>query len=175
MAQEVRLPDSKAILSKIRIPLLAITWIFGLVLGIVSAYQAGHSVFRLMRMAANSHASIVSLLVSGVLPFLLSAAAVFFSARHFLFLIGFVKAFCFGCCACATMLSFGSAGWLICLLLMFSDLCDLPALIWFWLRHLWDGAYLRFPDTVFCIGWSLLVGSVDFCLVTPFLVSLIEL
>lgn len=153
--------------------LLALAFCIGLILGIFSAGIAGETFFSMMRGAAYSTVSIPGLLSMILLPFLFTAFAVYFSHPWLLLLIGFGKAFSFGLCSCGVMWAFGSAGWLIRMLLIFSDGMILPVLMWLWLRHI-SGRKPSFSrDLAVCAAFALFIGGFDYCVVSPFLVTLL--
>lgn len=159
---------------KAGIILLAFFWTLGLFLGIYSSFPMEDSFFRLMRAAAGCRVSIVGLFAVLILPFLFSAFAVYFSQPWLLLLICFLKAYCFGFCCFLTQISFGSAGWLLRLLLLFSDCCILPVLCWFWIRHISGEKRALWQDLAVCAAASLLIGGVDYCVISPFLATLID-
>lgn len=156
-------------------PLLALFWGAGLLLGVGLACQAGDSIFSLMRIAASRRVSIVGLFSSILLPFLLSAAAVYLHGASLLLPVSFLKAFSFGFCAVTVMKAFGSAGWLVCRLLLFSDCCLMPVLFWFWLRHIRGGRRSVKMDMRLCAILIAAVGSIDYFLISPFLMSIIDI
>lgn len=153
-------------------PILALIWASGLGCGIFCWFLADSSLFSLMRSALSCSVSIVSLLSVTALPFLLSALVVFFSCHGLLFVISFGKGFLFSFVSMGTLACFGCAGWLVQLLLCFSDLVSLPILYWFWLRC------FRYPEDGFhCIGLLtaallFLISSLDYCLIAPFLADM---
>lgn len=119
--------------------------------------------------------SIVSLLSVTVLPFLLSASAVFSSCRWLLLPIAFFRAFLLSYVGMGIYGCFGSAGWLFRLLLCFSELFSTPLLYWFWLRCCDPDRGRIAPQGALTGALCLLIGSVDYCLISPQLRSLINL
>lgn len=147
---------------------LLLCWILGLLLGMISAAGAGDSFFLMMRGADNLTVSIPGLLLVTALPFLFTAFAVFFSQPWLLLLLAFMKAFSFGFCAFGIMAVYGTASWLVGFLLMFTDACTMPLLMWLWLRHC-DLSGQRFSrDVVVCFAAALVLGIIDICLISPF-------
>ena len=165
----LNLPSSRQFPCKI---LLLAGWCLGLVLGICYVSQADGSFFVLMRRAAESPVSIVGLLAVLVLPFLITAFAVLISRPQLLILLAFLKAFSFGACACCVDQAFLSAGWLLRIFLMFSDLLSLPVLLWLWLRCISGERRRTVRDLVFSGVLLAAVGTVDYCLVSPALALL---
>lgn len=154
---------------------LALFWCVGLLIGVRVGTQAGDTLFSLMRTAAGSRVSIVGLLVVTVLPFLFSAAAVFFSKPWLMLPVLFFKGLSFGACAYGVCGAFGDAGWLIRLLLLFSDGFMIPVLFWFCLRHMGGQRWAVKKDLAVCATAALIVGSLDYCFISPFLAMLIEI
>lgn len=118
--------------------------------------------------------SIASLLMITLFPFLISAFAVSFSMAWVLFPVCFCKAFAFSFVSMGVAQAFGYAGWLVRLLLLFSDCAGMPVLYGFWLRHLPGGRPADAWETVFLLAAFLLLGSVDYHIVSPFLAGLLS-
>lgn len=154
---------------------LALCWCVGLVVGVRAGIQAGGASLSLMRAAAESCVSIVGLLVATLFPFLFAAAAVFFSKPWLVLPVLFCKGVSFGACAYGVCAAFGDAGWLVRLLLLFSDSCMIPILFWFCLRHMGGRIQTVKRDLAVAAMAACLVGSVDYCFVSPFLATLIEI
>lgn len=153
--------------------LLAFFWCLGLILGVCSSGMAGEPLLSLMRTAASGRVSIFGLLTAILLPFLLSALAVFLN-QFWLFLpIAFGKAFLLSFTGYGVFAAFGSAGWLIRLLLMFSDCCSAPLLLWLWM-HCVAGSRKPLFSVSGPALLALAIGSVDFYVVSPFLAMLIS-
>lgn len=126
-----------------------------------------------MRAAANGRVSITGLLSAFLLPLLFSAFAVYISQPWLLVPVAFGKAFSFSYLAFGVTLAFGSAGWLVRSLLMFSDCLTLPLLWWFWLCCIRasDRDALR-SFLVTCTA-ALMIGCLDYGAVSPLLRNLI--
>lgn len=153
---------------------LAFSWLAGLVSGIFAFSAAGDTFLPLMRSCLYGSVSIISLLCVTILPFLFSTLAVYVSEPWLLLAVSFGKAFLFSLIAVGISVSFGSAGWLMRLLLMFSDFCVLPLLYWFWLRHISGQRVFNGFEIAAVLSLFVLIGSVDYCVISPFLASLIS-
>lgn len=153
--------------------LLALSWHFGLLGGVLVTVNADPSLVTLMHTAVRCRVSIFGVLTVTFLPFLLSAFAVIFSSPWLIIPISFLKAFLFGYCASAVSVAFGSAGWLIQWLLLFSSCCSVPVLYWFWLRHITGTKEVIWSDLMICALIILLIASLDYRVISPFLVNLI--
>lgn len=153
---------------------LAAVWITGLFAGMYFGANAGDHYFLLMRTAVDTRVSIVGLIANACLPFLLSAYAVYLGKPRLILLVCFCKAVLFTSCGFAVLLSFGSAGWLTRLLLQFSDIVLIPLFCWFSIRHIQGNRTTLSKDSALCLFAAALVGSIDYCLVSPFLAMLID-
>ena len=155
--------------------ILAFFWIAGLVTGILCAYAAGPSFLTMMRGTLFGPVSIVSLLYTALLPFLLSAAAVSLSAEFLIFPVVFLKGLSFTFVSMGTVFAFGCSGWLIRILISFADLLSVPLLLWFWLRSVSKIRRSVTTEAIFMTAILLLIASIDYRVVSPFLADLINL
>lgn len=153
--------------------ILACAWFLGLFSGVLFSMSASDSLGSTMRAAAGGCVSISGLLSAILLPLLFSAFAVYIFKPTLLIPIAFLKAFVFAFLGVGILGAYGSAGWLIRLLLMFSDILMLPLLWWYWLRA-FSGPKRRVFDTSVAAVYALLVGSIDYCVISPFLANLIS-
>lgn len=151
--------------------ILIIFWCIGFAGGTVAAAGAGN-LTSLMRACCDSSVSIVGLFLVPFFPFLISAVAVYFSLPWLLCLTALCKMFSFGFCTCAVAVGFAEAGWLICLLLLFTDLCTLPVLCWFQFRHSAGGRRILWKDVLCPIVWFLAVCAVDRIWIVPLLIDI---
>jgi len=164
-------PIRKQLTSRI---LLIAVWVAGLVCGCFIAAQASDTYLLLMHRAANSSVSITGLLSAVLLPFLMIAFSVYISRPKLIYLICFLKACVFTITGISVMYAYGSAGWLVRLLLQFTDSVALLLLCWFALRHLDGSKDKLWSDTALCGVLTACLGCIDYCYVSPFLVMLIE-
>lgn len=154
---------------------VALCWITGLVVGTVIAAGTDLSAFSLMRRALFGQVSIVNLFAAAAFPFLLAAYAVFIDRPRLLLLICGIKALCFAFCAYMTAASFGTAGWLVQPLVQFMDLCLVPVLCWFCIRHI-SGPLNSFrKDIMVCAAAVVAAVSINYFVVSPFLAKLIDI
>lgn len=147
-------------------------WVLGLFAGLWFGSSYGSGFVSLMRSALSQPVSIVGILAVYCFPFLLTAFAVLISRLELLVLLAFCKAFLFSACACLVELSFGSAGWLIRLLLV-SRWITAPLLLWLWL-YLADRREKSAYAFSVCALWGILAGALEYCYVSPFLAMLFE-
>lgn len=153
---------------------LASFWTLGLLSGAACSVSASDSIVPLMHAAAECCVSITGLLTAILLPFLLSALAVFIQVPRLIYPIAFCKAFLVSFLGLGVMIAYGSAGWLVRLLLMFGDCCITPLLFWYWNRQLSAQHRRSFGLTTTVFLAALCIGSFDYCIVTPFLAAVIS-
>lgn len=152
--------------------ILAFCWFAGLLTGCFFADHAGNIHFSMMRRAVSGSVSIAGLVVV-LLPFLFTAIAVYLS-RTWLFLpFCFFRAFRFAYVAGLVSGSFGASGWLVRLLLLFTDGCQMPVLLWIWFRWIGNGGRKAVHQICVCAILSAVVWGIDYFVVSPFLGMLI--
>lgn len=154
--------------------ILAFFWISGLICGFLVYLSAETSLVPLMHSILSETVSIVSLLCVTALPFLLSIFMVFFSKPWLILPICFCKAFLFSFVSIGILQLYGSAGWLIRFLLLFSDCVTVPFLYWFWLRCLTRTDLFFGCTSAFLLALGFLIGSMDYRIISPVLARLIE-
>ena len=149
--------------------LLAFSWLLGLGAGGLVFRDTGDSIASLMRLAAVSQMSIVGLFFNILLPFLLSAFAVYIGLPKLLLIVCFGKAFTYAFVACGIFACYDGSGWLIRWLLLFSDSCSLVLLYGYAMRHISGaGRFSLSSFLVLMVGIGLLTG-VDYTMISPFL------
>ena len=152
---------------------LAFFWISGLAIGSYAGMHASVTYLRTLSAAAGSDLTISGLAISVFLPFVICIFAAHNGKKWLLFLIAFAKALCVSYCSAALNCAFGSAGWLIRILFQFSDLATLGFFCWFCIRCMTND--LQKADYYICSAAYILVGLFDYCIVSPFLVTLIDI
>ena len=152
--------------------LLALSWMLGLGLGaLVFRYEKQH-ITALMPSVLCSQSSIIGLAASALLPFLLSAVAVYLSFPLFLIPICFSKAFLYAYISCGIYHFFCSAGWLIHGLLLFVDTLSIPVLYLYWLRHISGFRYFHPASTGIYFAALVLIITLGYHWIMPLTVAL---
>ena len=152
--------------------MFALCSVFSAGLGAWFAGTSGNTYILLMRMAASRPVSIAGSAVSVLLPFLVSLFIIVHSKPWLVYFICGIRIFLFSAAARALDCAFGSAGWLVRLMLQMTDLCLIPVLIWFSLLSL-----VRKPTKhvmTCCILFAAAIGMLDYCVISPFLANLIN-
>ena len=151
---------------------LALLWCFGLICG-ASAAACTDIPVSLMRACCNAGVSIVGLFLIPFFPFMISAIAVYCSIPLLIYLCVLAKSFLLGFCAWALIGTFSVGGWLICLLLLFTDLLTAPALYFFQLRCLRGVVKDIISSGVYTVLWFVAVSLADYLWVVPLLRDII--
>lgn len=107
--------------------LLAICWFVGVLLGFYAATPSESNVSA-ARWFAYGQSAPWHIFLSLCIPVVVSRLAQELSCRWTIFILGFIKAFLFSYSATIIGHCFGSAGWLVRFLLLFSQYMTLPAL-----------------------------------------------
>lgn len=154
---------------------LGFAWCAGLLSGMFFVAQLDGAVLSWMRTAAGGRVSIVGLLLGNLLPFFLCCIAFSFSIPRLAYAVCFLRSALYGFCALGVGLAFGRAGWLVQILLLFSDILTMPALLWFCLRHIHGEFRSRGRDFTLCAGYTAAVSAMELLWVAPFLAQLLSL
>lgn len=136
-------------------------------LGASLCVLARDSYLLLMRMASSRRVSIVGLVVCFA-PYLVF---VFIHSKPWLVLLCGLRIVLVSAAILAIFKSFGTAGWLISLLMHFPDICLIPMLIWLFMRS--NGVGVSKRCLAFTVIYILAVGMIYYCLISPFLANLI--
>lgn len=153
---------------------LAFSSCAGAVLGVAIAYNMEPYFFSMMRMAASGHVSIVGLLLVIIFPFLISAIAVYLSKPYLFLPLSFFKCCVYSLVLCGICIEFSSAGWLVCMFLLFSDTFTILALHFFWIRYLHGFRKFAFKELLITLSASLCFCFLDYIWVSPFLFTLMN-
>ena len=141
--------------------------------GVLIPISADYSYFLLMRMAACRPVSIVGSAACTLVPFLIFLSLIVHSKPWLVY--------CF--CACKLML-FTAAGyaihsiypygnWLVWLMLQFPDICLIPLMLYLCIRRFTVTVTRR--DVILSIPIAVLVGLINYLLISPFLADLMNL
>ena len=152
---------------------LALCCFLGFAFGMMAAQRSGDSYFSMMRMALSSHVSIPGLIASVSLPFLLAAFAVYIRHHGLLYGLCFIKMFLFSFVLMGLRLTFGSAGWLLCGLLMLSNSISVTFLISLCFRNIRSfcpSVYWDIGKRLICV---LAISLLDYQFIAPILAQII--
>ena len=113
---------------------LAFSWILGFIFGIILSYLSSESVFLLMRSVSYSTVSIVALLITSFLPFLITIVAIFCSFPSLARCACFLQAFLLSFISLGIRRSIPHVGWVISGILLADRWLCTWCLYRFWLR-----------------------------------------
>ncbi len=147
---------------------VALCWLTGLLLGFCAAKSAGTTLIWAVKGAAYGSVSLLRLLLICVLPFLICCAAIYLNENWLLLFGCLYEAFSFGFCAVGIGLTFGSAGWLIRFLLLFSDCMSLPAMLFICLFFAGKHTHIKALSIV-SIVYATAVAVFDYLCIVPLL------
>lgn len=154
--------------------LLAASWLAGFLFGSLFFLFCDHSFLPLMHRYLICPVSIVGLILFPFLPFLFSAFAVFLSKPVLLHFIGFWKAFVFSLFSLCFFRAFGSVGWLLRMLLLFTEICSLP-LLYGYQRICLNASSFPGMELVVFLSVLILLGTVDYGYILPFAADILIL
>lgn len=152
---------------------LAFLWCLSLGFGLLLAYTNQALTVSLMYTAPKCSVSIVGLFIILLFPLLLSAAAVKFSVHAVIYPIVFTEGIAFGYFLLGSILTFGSFGWLISLMLSFSSLAFIVPKISFYFQCFSDNPNLS-QKLLSCVLAAVIIGTFDYCITNPFLISIVS-
>ncbi len=133
------------------------------------AYKTSFSLFSLMRTFIDG-VSIVRLLLVTLVPFVISFSVAATSLKFLIYPLSTIKGFLYAYCASVLLNSFIGYGWLIKLLLLFSNSISILFLILIWVRIL-DGS-IKMIDIFTSVSAVCIVCFIDYYIVIPNAASL---
>ena len=153
---------------------LAFVLLCGFSFGSVCAVVTDAFDVSLISKAAVTGMTFPGLLCVMLLPLVCSALAAYIHKIHFLMPIAFLKSFAFGYLASAVLVFYGSSGWLMQLLFLFSDCFSFPVLCKFWIAQYNSSGQGLFSG--FAAAFILIAAVVflDCQYISPYLVMLLS-
>lgn len=152
----------------VSLALLILAWVGGLSAGYRIYRVAKSSFSALMLRVSSGSVSIVGFLLLVIFPFLISSIAVFKSNDLLIYILCFAKALSYSITVFSVFSAFGSAGWLVVCLVMFSSNCTLVSLFVLW----WNCLVKRFMNCrkmlLYCFSISLSAVCLDITVISPF-------
>jgi len=152
--------------------ILALCAVAGAGVGVFFASVAGATYWHMMHVATGCPVSIVGSVLTVFIPYFVSVQFIL-KHRRWLGLAAFtLLVFRFSGTAWCITQSFGSAAWLIRGLYLFPDICLLPLICVLFTAPRW-----RIPNfriLLYCSVHIVVITLVYFCIVSPFVVSIIN-
>lgn len=103
-----------------------------------------------------------------LLPFLLSALAVYFSHPGHLYWICGGKAILLAVNCCILCLQYGQAAWLARWMFGFFDACSVPVLFYYWLRNLYNGHRKGNLESIILLLILIALLFIDYRIISPY-------
>lgn len=155
--------------------LFSLCILLGVLLGSLFAAGSDSYLYSLMRQGVLRPTSIVVSLILAVFPFFISAYGAWIRRKEILLWVTFLSAFIYGFFGCLLMGAFGSAGWLMQILMQLTQSISLPLLCWFSLRHFPQQRNTLALDHAICLFIVSALTVFDSFVVSPFVAELIEI
>lgn len=150
--------------------ILLTLWVLGLGIGYLCSL---HIEYKLQLDSALSiPLTLLGSFVIRVFPLILSGVALLFRARFVLFPLSFLKSYCLAFSLGCVSGHFGSAGWLICVMLLFSDFFASASLLWLWIRFFKRFHFGIWIDYITVFLFNILVAFFDSYVVSLFVSAL---
>lgn len=152
--------------------IVAIVWTFGILSGRWIAAGLSDAALISVRDITVGKGSVLLMMLRTILPVVLVWLIVQYSKTRFEFVVIFLKALSIGFSTYVFMCAFGSAGWLVAIIVLLIDYINCFVVIVF-LLHLHcsqKGNYKRSFSVVLLISFMLAI--IDYCIMLPFTISL---
>lgn len=164
----------KGIISTFNFPrfFVILFWLFGLSLGCQIAHKLSQESLRMIYNITNADFSVMGLLISVFIPFVITLFIMRTGKIYFLFVLSFANALLFGFCLTALKCCFLDAGWLLSRLFLFSQSLCTCLLLWVWLRFTGDRCRAYYKLTCICLLLLIFIVLFDSLLVVPFIGTL---
>jgi len=157
---------------RILVVILAFVWVSGLFLGLGTALFADPSFLGLLHKAPVCPVSFGGCFIGLLLPLLFTALSTAVSCHWLLIPLAFARAFLWSALSCGIVLAYGSGGWLVAVLFLFSHCLCNSALLWVWLRLFMSKGITRIHHFA-VLAVFLFVCFLDFWHISPFLANLL--
>ena len=159
---------------RVNITALAVALGFGFLSGSFIAAQSSANGYSMIGIAAGQSVIFSSLLSVAALPFLFTAFAAYIRQGWLLIGIAFAKAFVFSYFSAGVMHLYGASGWLVLVMLLFTDLFALPLLCWVWIRILNHGPKILLRSLSIAFLLLFAIAFLDYRFISPNLVNLLS-
>lgn len=153
---------------------LSCCWVLGLVIGVIVSLNTNVSYDALVKLLFSSKLSAINVLLTIVFPYLLTLLSYKLLRWKGICVLATCKAFLYCWTATTIVNCFGSAGWLLRCVLIFSNSVSVVFLIWFWIRNCSQAYTSKYLDLLLCLFLSLVVAFIDYSIISPFGVHLLS-
>lgn len=155
-----------------RVSLLICVWLMGMAMGVFLCQFFKDVVSTLMGSVLIGRTSIVALILSDLIPLLVSFLCHRYRFFLLVYLTAFAQAFILGFSTYAVALYCGGAGWLIHFFLLFHCYIGAACSYWLWLRQFSNHISVFSREYWICALLIGITGGLDYFLVSPFLETL---
>ncbi len=164
---------TKRIWAKNSVCFLAFIWTFSVFTGIILGSKSVPLYTSLMLSAASGPMSIAWMFLIFVLPLVFTIISIRFKVSFLILPLALVKGFFYGFLSASVCSAFGSASWLVCSMLLFSNSILILLLLWFWFQYLKTDTRCLVRDFLMSIAIGILVCAFDAIVVSPFISAVI--
>ncbi len=144
-----------------------IVWTFGLLSGLYVVSESNDSARSVFLLFLSSRSTLVGLILTQMFPLVFSCFIFWLSKPNLIHLVIFIKAFLFAYCAFGIVLAYGTAGWMIRWIILFSSSCSTLPLLWFWCRNFTKKGESYCQDLLVCAFSLILICVFDYLAVLP--------
>ena len=146
--------------------------LFGYVFG--AWYITRYSISSKVLLLEFPQMSIVTGVMISALPFIVFYICFRYRADHLIFPLAFIRMFLFMYCFGAITIAYADAGWLVRLLILFSDCITVPLLIWYTITKLIHTHRKRDRHFKTCLVVIIVVRCIDCYVISPFAWKLLK-
>lgn len=155
----------------IKLSMLLFLWILGLIFGALASCFSSVDGIWVLR-ALSVPASFFSLFICALIPFALTAGAVFFGKWRLIYFLAAFKAFAFSYTGCVCLVCFAASGWLVRLFFLFTQIAAVPALWYLWLCYCQGKHKLTYFSFSVILLYVSLIAMLDHYWIAPALLEL---
>ena len=152
---------------------LLFVWSFGFVLGCYFASRTPENIHLLMRTSLTERVSIVGLLSSNLLPVVLLGLALFSQSAHIVFLVYFTMSLAYGFSLISVGYAFGSAAWLVFLVLFIPIFSKGIIWLFFAFRSIRSKRKRIIQEFFVAVALLIALNALDYFTVSPFMADLL--
>lgn len=152
---------------------LSFIWLASIIIGLMIASRFKSIPHNLVIAVVNEKLSILALALLLIVPANLVILAVRFRMPWFIYGLFVLKGIIFGFSIFSFLIVYIDAGWLLCILSMFSSTCSIFPLIFFCFRYYGESSDHFVRDAIILVFLSVLIGGIDYYVISPFLLTLI--
>ena len=150
---------------------LAVVWLIGLAFGAYVGFEAAPALCARFRIVLTKEITVFGTLLVMMIPLLASVSVVQLFSSNAILVVVFLKAAAFSLVGVACAFSWGSAGWLVSRLLLFSDILCIPVYLWIWHRILF-GCFNK-TEVIASVLVISVICLADCYFISPFLCSVV--